>query len=268
MKFRLLHTESSPASPCRDRARCASRLKTPRGYAMAALLVGLSVMSVLLATAMPAWRHVMQREKEEELIFRGEQYARAIGLFQQKYAGAFPPSVKVLVDQKFLRKEYKDPMTENGEFQLLYQSPATRPGLQGGPGGTAGAKPGEGRPGAGGPAAPATPPASALTPANPAGGSRQPGGGTATSLGAQGGIIGVASKSKEKSIKIYKGRTQYSEWQFVYTAATQQPRAPGSPTSPGTPQGPGPALPGAPKPPVTPGSQPPGSPTQPGSIPR
>jgi type II secretory pathway pseudopilin PulG len=44
-----------------------------RGYAMAALLVSLAVMSVLLSVILPAWHHEVQREKEAELVFRGEQ---------------------------------------------------------------------------------------------------------------------------------------------------------------------------------------------------
>ena len=57
-----------------------------RGYAMAALLVGMSVMAVLMSALLPVWSHMATREKEEELIFRGRQYARAIGLFQRKFA--------------------------------------------------------------------------------------------------------------------------------------------------------------------------------------
>ncbi len=57
-----------------------------RGYAMAALLVGMSVMAVLMGALLPVWTHMATREKEEELIFRGNQYARAIGLFQRKFA--------------------------------------------------------------------------------------------------------------------------------------------------------------------------------------
>ncbi len=38
------------------------------------------------------------REKEAELIFRGNQYARAIGLFQRKFANTSPPTIDVLVD--------------------------------------------------------------------------------------------------------------------------------------------------------------------------
>ena len=54
------------------------------GYAMAALLVMLAVMTVLMSVAMPVWRHEAQREKEEELVFRGLQYVRAIRLYQAK----------------------------------------------------------------------------------------------------------------------------------------------------------------------------------------
>ena len=53
-----------------------------RGYAMAALLVGMSVMAVLMGALLPVWTHMATREKEEELIFRGRQYARAIGLYE------------------------------------------------------------------------------------------------------------------------------------------------------------------------------------------
>ena len=60
------------------------------GYAMAALLVGLAVMAVMLSVAMPTWSHMIRREKEEELIFRGTQYARAINQYQRKFANASP----------------------------------------------------------------------------------------------------------------------------------------------------------------------------------
>ena len=88
---------------------------------MAALLVSLAVMSVLMGALLPAWRHQAQREKEAELVFRGEQYVRAIRLWEMKMGpGSRPPNFDILVQQKFLRKKYKDPMTEDGEFQPLY----------------------------------------------------------------------------------------------------------------------------------------------------
>ncbi len=89
-----------------------------RGYAMAALLVAMSVMAIMLSTAMPVYQTVARREREAELVFRGEQYARAIALFQRKYGNQLPPDVDVLIDQRFLRKKYKDPIT-GGDFQYL-----------------------------------------------------------------------------------------------------------------------------------------------------
>ena len=55
-------------------------------------------------------------------------------------------------------------------------------------------------------------------------------------FGAVGGIMGVQSKSKDKSIRIYNGRTHYNEWQFVYQPPAQAPGA-GAPGSgvPGMP---------------------------------
>ena len=71
-----------------------------------------------------------------------------------------------------------------------------------------------------------------------------------------GGVTGVASKSKEKSIRLYKGRNHYNEWQFVYTPPAQAPgyRRPDAPRrrgqrgrgnqSPANPQGGTPFPPG------------------------
>ena len=60
---------------------------------MAALLVAMSIMAVMLTVAMPVWKQMTQREREEELVFRGMQYAHAIGMFQRKFANAYPPNI-------------------------------------------------------------------------------------------------------------------------------------------------------------------------------
>jgi type II secretory pathway pseudopilin PulG len=219
-----------------------------RGYAMAALLVTLAVMSVILGVAMPVWRTVVQREKEEELVFRGRQYARAIALYQRKYAASYPASLDVLVEQKFLRKKFKDPMTKDGEFEIIYQGTlaqrqaalagrgATSPGPQAMTGGLAG----QGRGTQSG--QPLTTPGSAF-------GSQ--------SAGPQGGVVGVASKSKEKAIRILDGKSIYSEWQFVFVPAQTTGRGVGGRA--GTPgQGqPGPQRGRGPGGPSSPFSQPP-----------
>ena len=199
---------------------------------MAALLVSLAVMAILMTVAMPTWRQAAQREREEELIFRGKQYARAVELFQRRYANAFPPNVDVLVEQHFLRKNYKDPMVEDGEFQLLYQLDMQQlPGRQAaGRGGGAGSEPG-------GPGRGSQP--SAFGSTSSAAGGRGPGG----VAGPRGGVIGVVSTSKDKSIRLYNGRNYYNEWQFVYAPVTIGPGGvPGGMQRPGQGQGGGRGL--------------------------
>jgi type II secretory pathway pseudopilin PulG len=189
-----------------------------RGYAMAALLVGLSVMAVLMSALLPVWTTMAKREKEAELVFRGNQYARAIGLFQRKFANTPPPTVDVLVEQRFLRKKYKDPIT-NDDFQPLYANQAMSRG--GGPGGQA--QPGQLQ--------------QRGTPAPPGGQLLQPGFG-ATGATAAGGIIGVTSKSKDTSLRVFNGRTRYNEWAFVHVQTSQRPGQLGPGGAPGAQGGP------------------------------
>jgi type II secretory pathway pseudopilin PulG len=207
------------------------RLRGQHGYAMAALLIGLSIMALLMTAVMPVWKQTSQREKEAELVFRGLQYVHAIGLFQRKSGpGVYPPSFDVLVEQRFLRKKYKDPIT-NADFvpiSALLAQGAPNPG-------SAGAATGNN---AGGAAAStggrASTPATATT--------TQP-----FSIGANGavpgGIVGVASKSTDTSIRIYNGQTHYNEWVFRFIAATPTPGAAGGPGQrggqPNQPPGPG-----------------------------
>jgi type II secretory pathway pseudopilin PulG len=196
-----------------------SSQRDDRGYAMAALLVGMSVMAVLMSALLPVWSHMATREKEEELIFRGKQYARAIGLFQRKFANTAPPTIDLLVEQRFLRKKYKDPIT-NDDFQPIYANQAAiqRPG-----GGPTAARPGQ-----------------SVSGSTPAPQPLQSGFGT-TGVGPQGGVIGVTSKSKDESIKLYNGRSHYNEWAFVYVQTAQRPGQSGVPGqgAPGQQQQPG-----------------------------
>jgi type II secretory pathway pseudopilin PulG len=199
---------------------------------MAVLLVTLSVMAIILGIAMPVWKHVSQREKESELVFRGQQYVHAIGLYQRKHGpGVLPPNVDVLYNERYLRKKFKDPIT-NGDFLVLMQGVAS------------GGLPGQGAAGSS-----STPGGRASTPQQqpqPQGrGGFAPGAGPSGTVGGpQGGgrgagMIGVASKSTAQSIRMYNGRTHYNEWAFIFTPTVQAPG--GVPGQPGQRQGgPGP----------------------------
>ena len=169
-----------------------------RGFAMVALLVGMSISAIWMTAALPAWRQQAQRQKEEDLIFRGEQYARAIALYYVKNRNTYPPSIDALVEQRFLRKKWKDPIT-NKDFIPIgngvglpgsSQLPGSNPGI--------GQTPGRGS----APAAPA-----------PGRGSPQigaPGGGQGQTVG----ITGVRSESTATSIKIYQNQQTYNLWAF------------------------------------------------------
>jgi type II secretory pathway pseudopilin PulG len=187
--------------------------ENPNGYAMAALLVALAVMSIMMSVVLPVWRHEAQREKEEELVFRGLQYVRAIRLYQAKMR-TLPPGFDALVDGHFIRKRYKDPIT-NDDFEPLGAAQQAQPGA---PGQT-------GQPGGRGPAG------------NPfGGGTSQPAGALSASSGmVPGGLMGVRSKSKDESIRVYQGRNHYNEWAFVFV--NQQPVGPGGPGGRGGPNG-------------------------------
>ena len=82
-----------------------------RGFIMVAMLISIAVAAIWMSAALPSWRQQAIREKEAELVFRGEQYARAIYLYREKNNGAFPQSVDQLVQQRYLRKKYLDPIT-------------------------------------------------------------------------------------------------------------------------------------------------------------
>src|SRR5262245_32125427 len=188
------------------------------GYAMAALLVAMSVAAVLMTVAMPTWKQMARREKEEELIFRGQQYVRALRLYGQKFANANPPGIDVLVEQRFLRKKFKDPIT-NDDFQPILAGQAIPgsslvPGQSGSRGGQSGSR-------GGGPAAPqrgpSAPPITSGGAQTSGLGGRSSGPGVGSGpTGPVGGVMGVMSKSKDTSIKIYNGRTHYNEWAFIY----------------------------------------------------
>jgi type II secretory pathway pseudopilin PulG len=166
-----------------------ARGRGEHGYSLVALLAALAIMMILLAAAVPSWRYVMKNDAEEELLFRGGQIADAIGRYQRRNGNALPPSLEVLVQGKFLRHAYKDPMTRHGRWRFI------RPGDIAVP-----VAPGAGMP-QGGAVTTTT------TTTRPSAFS-QPG-------LTVGGFQGVASTSAEKSLRVFNGRTHYSEWLFI-----------------------------------------------------
>ena len=103
-------------------------------------MVAMTLLSIALTIALPKWSHVIRREREEELISRGFQYAEAIRIFQNKFQ-RLPVRLEELVEvePRSIRKLWKDPMTESGRWVLM-------PAGGGGPGFMPPPPPGPGSP--------------------------------------------------------------------------------------------------------------------------
>ena len=179
------------------------------GFAMAALLVAMAVMAVVMSVLLPVWHTLSVREKEEELMFRGRQYDRAIQLFRKKNAAPGPPNVDALIQGRFLRKKFKDPITD-GDFDFV--------GVNAGPN----------APGVQAPNMPGARPQNSP-------GVQQPPRGFGQLIGS------VRSKSKAHSFREPDGATTYDQWQFSYVpwkpAGQAVPQTPGG--GQGMPMGPG-----------------------------
>jgi len=99
------------------------------GFNLVVLAMAITVMNILLALALPAWSTFIEREREEELIFRGLQYAEAIRVFQLRQS-RFPTQLRELseVYPRSIRQLWRNPMVEDGAWLLL---PATAVWLTG-----------------------------------------------------------------------------------------------------------------------------------------
>jgi len=104
-----------------------------RGFAYIALLVAIVIIGISLGAAGKYWSSVMLRDKEEELIFRGDQYRRAIERYVLAVPGSqvYPQSIDdLLMDnrtatgKRHLRQKYKDPIS--GEDFVEIRNALTR----------------------------------------------------------------------------------------------------------------------------------------------
>lgn len=113
---------------CPSRWSSRPRVRRPRrdgpeaGYILLIVMMMATLLLISLAAALPSIYVEGQREKEKELIFRGEQYARAIILFHEQFK-RYPTSVKELLhtnNLSFLRQAYPDPMTRSGKWRFIH----------------------------------------------------------------------------------------------------------------------------------------------------
>lgn len=94
-----------------------------KGISVVILLIAVSIMAIIILSIYPLWSTAMKREREKELIFRGNQFVESIRIYQLKNPGKFPSSLDDLLKQKCIRKLYKDPTNNFSEWDLIVIPP-------------------------------------------------------------------------------------------------------------------------------------------------
>ncbi len=190
------------------------------GYTLVGLMVAVAVINVSLAVAVTSTRTLGRRAREAELIWRGEQIARAVGCYEQASTGQPLTRFEQLVETNCLRRLYRDPMASDGQWRVLRQqdvADGTIAALLG-----AGVDDNDAAAGLASNAGPVDQ------------GSADDRGGLATGVassattigrstlrvasagaGGENAIVGVVSHSAETSLRVYGDRTKYSQWVFV-----------------------------------------------------
>lgn len=168
------------------RAAAGRRAGRESGYNMVILVVAVTILNIMLAMALPAWSHLIRRDKEEELRSRGLQYAEAIRVFQMRY-GRLPVRLEELIEVKprSIRRLWTEPLAADGKWGILFLDvPAGGEGPEQDPG-----NPGLKR----------------------------------VTIGP---IVGVHSKSKEASLSTFFGAASYEQWRFTVDLLQRTPFRP------------------------------------------
>ena len=111
----------------------------PRGFTYIAVLFLVAIMGAVLGATAVVWKTMNQRDKEQELLFIGQEYRRAIGLYYERTPGAaklFPKKLEDLLEDKrqttltrYLRKRYNDPFNADKEWGIVQDPGGTIMGV-------------------------------------------------------------------------------------------------------------------------------------------
>ncbi|MGZ8983684.1 MAG: type II secretion system protein [Methylotenera sp.] len=95
------------------------------GFTYIGVLAAIVIMGAVLGATVEVWHTAFQREKERELLFVGDQFRQAIGLYYRvgkKYPVSLEDLLKdprQLTTHRYLRKIYHDPITGKAEWGLI-----------------------------------------------------------------------------------------------------------------------------------------------------
>lgn len=99
-----------------------------RGFALLVIFLLAGAVALMLYMQMPRVAFEAQRDKEQLLIDRGEQYKRAIQEYFVQFK-KYPSKIEDLENtnnQRFLRRRYIDPMTGKDDWRLIHVNAAAQ----------------------------------------------------------------------------------------------------------------------------------------------
>jgi hypothetical protein len=105
--------------------KCHVRRAPESGFALLFIFAMAATVAIMLYMEIPRVAFEAQRDREELLIDRGEQYSRAVNLFVRKF-NRFPADFDALQNTqnlRFLRHRYIDPMTGKDDWRLIHVGP-------------------------------------------------------------------------------------------------------------------------------------------------
>jgi type II secretory pathway pseudopilin PulG len=118
----------------RPRGRPLSGVRTisssrQAGYAYLGLLAFIALLGLALSAAAVVWSTATQREREEDLLFVGQEFRTAIARYRERNQARADRLPRELADllkddtqvptQRYLRKLYVDPMTGKRDWKLV-----------------------------------------------------------------------------------------------------------------------------------------------------
>ena len=111
----------------KSRPVSARRKQSQSGFILLVIFMMAGAIALMLYAQLPRVAFESERDKEQVLIDRGEQFIRAIQLYQLDNAGQWPQSLDDLEkkgNKRYLRRRYVDPYTGKNEWRLIHTNGA------------------------------------------------------------------------------------------------------------------------------------------------
>jgi type II secretory pathway pseudopilin PulG len=95
------------------------------GFTYIGILMLVAILSISVTLVSELWYTAQKREKEQELLFVGDQFRRALAMYSAN-GGSYPKKLEELLKdsripgvRRYLRKIYSDPITGGTEWGLV-----------------------------------------------------------------------------------------------------------------------------------------------------